>query len=69
MNIKLEKIRKGIYVDKYSNRWFEFINKQWEVRNECTGKTYYISDTLKDCKQYQSLENDILLDYGRSLIY
>tara|TARA_R110000765_G_C18531574_1_gene559642 strand:+ start:320 stop:517 length:198 start_codon:yes stop_codon:yes gene_type:complete len=60
MNVKLEKLRKGCYYDNISHRYIELKNKIWEVSNECTGKIYFTSKTLKESKVYQSLENDIL---------
>ena len=63
MNIKLDKIYKGIYYDNISHRCIELKNKIWQVKNECDGRIYFSGKTLKECKEYQSLENDILYGY------
>tara|TARA_R110001599_G_scaffold154220_1_gene339889 strand:- start:261 stop:458 length:198 start_codon:yes stop_codon:yes gene_type:complete len=59
MNVKLEKIIKGYYIDKISNRDIELKNKIWQVKNQCDGQVYFSGKTLKECKVYQSQENDI----------
>ena len=59
MNVKLEKIIKGYYIDKISQRDIELKNKIWQVKNQCDGRIYFSGKTLKECKVYQSLENDI----------
>jgi len=63
MNIKLEKIIKGVYYDNISSRYIELKNKIWQVNNECDGRIYFSAKTLKECKKYQSLENDLLYGY------
>ena len=60
MNIKLKKIYKGFYYDNISHRCIDLKNKIWEVKNECDGTIYFSAKTLKECKVYQSFENDII---------
>ena len=58
--IKLKKITKGLYYDTVSNRNIDFVKGRWSVKNECTGDIYFSSNTLKECKQWQKGENEIL---------
>ena len=57
--MELEKLRKGCYYENISHRYIDLKNKTWQVSNECTGKIYFTSKTLKDCKRYISAENEI----------
>jgi len=59
MNIKLEKLRKGCYYENISYRYIELKNKIWSISNICDGRVYFSGKTLKECKVYQSQENDI----------
>jgi hypothetical protein len=59
--MKITKITKGIYYDNVSHRCIEKSNGIWNVKNECTGEVYFYSKTLKECKEFQSAENEILL--------
>tara|TARA_B110000046_G_scaffold177866_1_gene205185 strand:+ start:356 stop:547 length:192 start_codon:yes stop_codon:yes gene_type:complete len=58
--IKLKKITKGIYYDTVSNRYIDLVDGKWCVTNECTGDVYFSGNTLKECKQWQQGENEIL---------
>ncbi len=57
--IKLKRITKGVYEDKYSGRYIESINGKWQVLS-VLGDVYYEGKTLRDCKIFQSMENIIL---------
>ena len=58
--IKLKKIKKGVYYDTISSRYIDLVEGKWFIKNECTGDVYFSSDTLKECKQWQKGENEIL---------
>lgn len=56
--IKLKRITKGVYEDKYSGRYIELINGKWQVMSP-VGDVYYEGKTLTDCKIFQSNDNII----------
>ena len=55
----LKKIKKGYYYDKESGNCIVKQNGKWNVWQECTGELFYSAKTLKECKRFQVIENEI----------